>query len=218
MAYKIRFYLEIIKMKPIKLLCLILAMMFIVAGCKKEEPEPPQQEQTKVKAEEKATQPLAEKAPPAPPVTDEAPPAPDSKTAPSFTLQDLNSKQVSLSDFKGKVVILDFWATWCPPCVKEIPHFVELYEQYKDQEFTIVGISLDRQGVSVVKPFVQKYQVNYPILMTDSQVDKAYGGIASIPTTFIIDSAGNIRHKYIGYRDKAVFETDIKALLAEAAK
>ena len=194
-------------MKPIKLLCLILLLMFIVAGCKKKEPEPPQQEQTKVKAEEKATEPLADK----------APPAPDSKAAPSFTLQDLNSKQVSLSDFKGKVVILDFWATWCPPCVKEIPHFVELYEQYKGEKFTIVGISLDRQGVSVVKPFVQKYQVNYPILMTDGQVDKAYGGIASIPTTFIIDSAGNIRHKYIGYRDKAVFETDIKALLAEAA-
>ena len=195
-------------MKPIKLLCLILVLMFIVAGCKKKEPEPPQPEQTKVKAEEKAT----------PPLVDKAQSEPDSKAAPSFTLQDLNGKQVSLSDFKGKVVILDFWATWCPPCVKEIPHFVELYEQYKGQEFTIVGISVDRQGVSVVKPFVQKYQVNYPILMTDGQVDKAYGGITSIPTTFVIDSAGNIRHKYIGYRDKAVFETDIKALLAEAAK
>ena len=81
-----------------------------------------------------------------------------------------------------------------------------------------MGISLDRQGISVVKPFVQKYQVNYPILMTDGQVDKAYGGIVSIPTTFVIDSTGNIRHKYIGYRDKTVFETDIKTLLSEAAK
>ena len=191
-------------MKLRKLFCLILVLMFIVAGCKKKEPEPTQQ--AKVKAEEKTTQPSGDK----------APPGPSAKSAPSFTLQDLNGKQVSLSDFKGKVVILDFWATWCPPCVKEIPHFIELYEQYKDQGFAIVGISLDRKGISVVKSFAQKYRVNYPILMADGQVDKAYGGIPGIPTTFVIDSAGNIRQKYVGYRDKAVFEADIKALLAEA--
>ncbi len=194
-------------MKLRKLFCLILVLMFIAAGCKKKEPEPQQQaEQAEVKAEEKTTQPLADK----------APPGPSAKSAPSFTLQDLNGKQVSLSDFKGKVVILDFWATWCPPCVKEIPHFIELYEQYKDQGFAIVGISVDSGGISVVKSFARKYQVNYPILMTDGRVDKAYGGIPSIPTTFVIDSAGNIRQKYIGYREKAVFEADIKALLAEA--
>ena len=191
-------------MKLRKLFCLILVLMFIAAGCKKKEPEPPQQ--AEVKAEEKTTQPSADK----------APPGPSAKSAPSFTLQDLNGKQVSLSDFKGKVVILDFWATWCPPCVKEIPHFIALYEQYKDQGFAIVGISVDRGGISVVKSFARKYQVNYPILMTDGQVDKAYGDIPSIPTTFVIDSAGNIRQKYVGYRDKAVFEADIKALLEEA--
>jgi len=191
-------------MKLRKLFCLILVLMFIVAGCKKKEPEP--QQQAEVKAEEKTTQPSGDK----------APPGPSAKSAPSFTLQDLNGKQVSLSDFKGKVVILDFWATWCPPCVKEIPHFITLYEQYKDQGFAIVGISVDRGGISLVKSFVRKYQVNYPVLMTDGQVDKAYGGIPSIPTTFVIDSAGNIRQKYVGYRDKAIFEADIKALLEEA--
>jgi len=208
-------------MKPIKLFCLILLLTFIVAGCKKKEPEPQQQaevkaeekpepqqqaEQAEVETEEKTTQPSGDK----------APPGPGAKTAPSFTLQDLKGNQISLSDFQGKVVVLDFWATWCPPCVKEIPHFIELYEQYKDRGFAMVGISLDRQGVSVVKSFAQKYRVNYPILMTDGQVDKAYGGITGIPTTFVIDSAGNIRQKYIGYREKAVFEADIKALLAEA--
>jgi cytochrome c biogenesis protein CcmG/thiol:disulfide interchange protein DsbE len=200
-----------IKMKPIKLFCLLLVLTFIAAGCKKKEPEPQQQaEQAEVKAEEKPTQPPVDKAPPGPVES------PGGKSAPSFTLQDLNGKPVSLSDFKGKVIVLDFWATWCPPCVMEIPHFIELYEQYKDQGFAMVGISLDSQGVSVVKSFVQKYRVNYPILMTDGRVDKAYGGIPGIPTTFVIDSAGNIRQKYIGYREKAVFETDIKALLAEA--
>jgi peroxiredoxin len=180
--------------------------MFTAGGCKKKEPEPPQQEQAKVEAGEKPTQPPGDK----------APTSPGGKPAPSFTLQDLNGKTVSLSDFKGKVVVLDFWATWCPPCVKEIPHFIELHEQYKDKGFAMVGISLDSEGISVVKSFTRKYRVNYPILMTDGQVDKAYGDITSIPTTFVIDSAGNIRQKYVGYRDKAVFEADIKTLLAEA--
>jgi len=198
-------------MKLRKLFYLILVLTFIVAGCKKKEPEPQQQaEQAEVKAEEKPTQPPVDKAPPGPVER------PGGKAAPSFTLQDLNGKPVSLSDFKGKVIVLDFWATWCPPCVIEIPHFIELYEQYKDQGFAMVGISLDREGISVVKSFVRKYQINYPILMTDGQVDRVYGGITAIPTTFVIDSAGNIRQKYIGYRDKAVFEADIKALLTEA--
>ncbi len=197
-------------MKLRKLFYLILVLMLIVAGCKKKEPEPQQQEQANVEAEEKSTQPPVDKAPPGPVES------PGGKSAPSFTLQDLNGKPVSLSDFKGKVIVLDFWATWCPPCVMEMPHFIELYEQYKDQGFAMVGISLDHQGISVVKSFVRKYQVNYPILMTDGRVDKAYGGIPSIPTTFVIDSAGNIRQKYVGYRDKAVFEADIKAFLAEA--
>lgn len=193
-----------------QLFCLLLMLMFIAGGCKKEEPEPPQQEQANVEAEEKPTQPPVDKAPPGPVES------PGGKSAPSFTLQDLNGKPVSLSDFKGKVVILDFWATWCGPCVIEIPHFIELYEQYKAQGFAMVGISLDRQGVGIVKSFVQKHGVNYPILMADGRVDRAYGGITSIPTTFVIDRIGNVRRKYIGYRDKAVFETDIKALLAEA--
>ena len=190
-------------MKVVKIFYLILVLMFLVAGCKRKEPESPQQ--TEVGAEEKPVKLQGDK----------APPSPSSKSAPSFTLRDLNGEQVSLSDFKGKVVILDFWATWCPPCVQEIPHFIELYEKYKEQGFAMVGISVDHGGVRVVKSFVQKYQVNYPILMTDGQVDKAYGNITSIPTTFVIDRQGNIWRTYIGYRDKAVFEADIKALLAE---
>ncbi len=193
-------------MKTRKLFCLILVLTFIAAGCKKKEPEPPQQDQAEVKTEEKPTKPPGAK----------TPPDPSAKSAPSFTLQDLKGNQISLSDFQGKVVVLDFWATWCPPCVKEIPHFIELYTQYKDRGFAMVGISVDRGGISLVKSFAQKYRVNYPILMADGQVQKEYGGIPSIPTTFVIDKAGNIRQKYIGYREKAVFEADIKKLLAEA--
>ena len=80
----------------------------------------------------------------------------DSAKAPQFTLPDINGNQVSLSDFEGKVVILDFWATWCPPCVKEVPHFIELYDEYKEQGFEMLGISLDAGGANDVKPFVEK--------------------------------------------------------------
>jgi cytochrome c biogenesis protein CcmG/thiol:disulfide interchange protein DsbE len=193
------------KMKLIKLICLILALMFVIviAGCKKKEPEPAQQ--AEVKAEEQ----------PIKPSDDKTPAKSDEKPAPMFTLQDLNGQDVSLSDFEGKVVILDFWATWCPPCKAEIPHFIELYKQYKDKGLVVIGIALDQEGIDIIKPFVQKYGIEYPVLLPDGQVAKAYGGINSIPTTFVIDSAGNVRQKYVGYRDKSVFEADIKELLPE---
>jgi cytochrome c biogenesis protein CcmG/thiol:disulfide interchange protein DsbE len=193
-------------MKQKKLFYLLLIMTFIIGGCKKKKTETTQQ--TEVDVEVKKTQSIAES----------TPSTTGGKPAPAFTLQDLNGNSVSLADFRGKVVILDFWATWCPPCIKEIPDFIELYKKYEDKGFAMVGISLDQAGISVVKSFAQKFQINYPILMADGKVDKAYGGITSIPTTFVIDSAGNIRQKYIGYRDKDVFENDIKALLPDTQK
>jgi peroxiredoxin len=135
------------------------------------------------------------------------------KRAPDFTLADLQGNTVSLSEFKGKVVMLDFWATWCPPCVQEIPHFIELYEEYREQGLAMIGISLDRQGVGVVKAFSQRYGINYPILMADGSISAKYGGIRGIPTTFVIDREGTIKRMYVGYRDKSVFENDIKTFL-----
>ena len=131
-----------------------------------------------------------------------------------FALRNLDGKEVKLSDFKGKVVLLNFWATWCPPCIKEIPHFIELYKQYKVQGFEMVGISVDKEGIDVVRSFVEQHEVNYPILMGDRHITQLYGGISSIPTTFLIDKKGRIRKQYAGYRDKSVFEADIKASLA----
>lgn len=135
------------------------------------------------------------------------------KKAPNFTLLDLEGKPFSFSDLKGKVVILDFWATWCPPCREEIPHFKALYSQYKSEGLEVVGISVDKGGVNVVKSFARDYEINYPILMGNQEVAADYGGIRGIPTTFVVDRQGRIVEKFVGYRDKEVFESVIQKLL-----
>jgi cytochrome c biogenesis protein CcmG/thiol:disulfide interchange protein DsbE len=135
------------------------------------------------------------------------------KKAAEFTLTDINGARKSLSDFKGKVIILDFWATWCPPCRQEIPHFISLYDQYKGQGLEIIGIALDNGGAGVVSAFSGRNKINYTVLLGNDEVSDLYGGIAAIPTTFILDKDGNIRKKYIGYNEKEVFERDIKELL-----
>ena len=130
--------------------------------------------------------------------------------APDFTLTDLEGNKVSLSDFKGKVIIVDFWATWCGPCKMEIPSFIKLQDDYQD-DVVVLGVSLDQGGPGVVVPFAEKMNINYPIVYGDGSVVQAYGGIRGIPTTFVIDRDFNIQRKYVGYRDHSVFEEDILA-------
>ncbi|MEW6557702.1 MAG: cytochrome c biogenesis protein/redoxin [Elusimicrobiota bacterium] len=132
--------------------------------------------------------------------------------APDFTLPMLNGKNLTLSDFAGKIIILDFWATWCPPCKAEIPFFVELQNEYKEK-LVIVGVCLDRGDMDDVKKFIQKMQVNYPIVVGDRKIVEDYGGISGIPTTFIIDTNGDIKETIVGYRPKEIFENKIKTLL-----
>ncbi|MGB2879908.1 MAG: TlpA disulfide reductase family protein [Candidatus Omnitrophota bacterium] len=133
--------------------------------------------------------------------------------APDFTLNDLDGKPFRFSSTRGKVVILDFWATWCPPCKAEIPHFVELYMDYKRQGLEIVGVSLDRGGAATVMPFARQFSINYPIVIDDQKVTQDYGGIRAIPTTFVIDRQGRIVEKFVGYRGKEILEEAIKKLL-----
>jgi peroxiredoxin len=133
--------------------------------------------------------------------------------APDFKLQDLNGKEVKLSDQKGKVVIIDFWATWCPPCRKGIPEFVELQNEYGADKLVILGISVDQDEASVVRNFAQSYQINYPVLFYTPDVISAYGGIEGIPTTFIVDKQGRVRQRVVGYQPKMYFTQMINSLL-----
>lgn len=136
--------------------------------------------------------------------------------APDFNLKTLDGKTLQLSALKGKVVLLDFWATWCPPCREEIPHFKELYDQYRGKGLEIIGVALDDGGEKDVAPFAQKNQINYPLSVTGAQeLGQRYGGIRGIPTTFLVDKQGRIAQKYVGYQSKQVFEKEIQALLAE---
>jgi len=132
---------------------------------------------------------------------------PVKKKAPDFNLPDMNDKPVRLSDYQGKVVILDFWATWCGPCRRGIPDFNVLYSDYRGKGLEILGLAMDEDGKAGVLKGMQEHAITitYPILIATEEVEKSYGGIEAIPTTFILDKEGNIVARYVGLQDKATF-------------
>ena len=139
----------------------------------------------------------------------------DDTPAPDFTLEDLNGNTIKLSDYKGKVVVLNFWATWCPPCRKEIPDFNELQKQYGDKGLQFIGVALDEEGMPKVKKWVAANPVDYPVVVGDVNIRKAYGEMNAIPVTLLIDRQGIIRTRYVGMRQKAIVESMIAPLLSE---
>ena len=133
--------------------------------------------------------------------------------APDFTLYTLDGEEVRLSDYLGKVVILDFWATWCPPCRKGIPDLISIQNEYKN-ELVVIGISLDQPATQdQLVPFIESYGINYPVVLGNIEVSTAYGNIQAIPTSFIIDQEGNIINKYIGLVPKSTLVEEINSLL-----
>lgn len=180
-----------------------LAAVLLVLACSEEGPE------------------AAVASPEAPIQQSQAAPAAGGDTAyqfaPEFSLNNIvDDKPFRLSEHKGKVVLIDFWATWCGPCRMEIPHLIELHKEYKAKGFTMVGVSLDQQGEAVVRPFYKAWNMNYPVVVDQAgEVARTYGGIRSIPTALLLDRQGRIVNAFVGYRPKEEFEAAIKAVLAK---
>jgi peroxiredoxin len=141
--------------------------------------------------------------PPKPKAASVAFPLPKIAAAPAWKLKDVNGNVVTSEQFKGKVVVLDFWATWCGPCLREIPGYVDLQRKYGNDGLAIVGLSIDEgsKAATLVKDFATKYGINYQMLMADDAVQAAFGGTDAIPTTFLIDRDGQIRDRKVGTED-----------------
>jgi peroxiredoxin len=141
--------------------------------------------------------------------------------APGFTLPDLNGTDISLSDYEGKVLLLNFWATWCPPCRVEIPYFNDFYKKYYSKGFEVLGISLDRDGAPTVLKFKKSNKIAYPVVIGDNSTTGDYQQFIptdqrnAIPFTFIIDRDGNVVKTYVGSRPKDTFEADILEVLGK---
>ena len=132
--------------------------------------------------------------------------------APDFKLDDLDGKPLTLASTHGKVVLLNFWATWCGPCREEIPDLIALQAKYKDS-LQIIGLSVDDDDASVVKKVVDQTGINYPVAMSSADVRMAYGGIGALPTSFVLDSEGRVVQKHEGLRDPLLYEIEVRALL-----
>jgi peroxiredoxin len=133
--------------------------------------------------------------------------------APDFTLRDGDGRVVHLSDFRGKVVLLNFWATWCGPCKFEIPWFIEFQNRYKSDGFTVLGVSMDDNGWSAVRPYMASARMNYPVVLGNSKVSLAYGGIEALPTTLVLDRDGKIQYLHAGLAGKDEYREEILTLL-----
>src|SRR5882762_3622001 len=132
--------------------------------------------------------------------------------APDFRLTGLDGKPVTLANSRGKVILLNFWATWCGPCRAEIPDLVGLQNKYKDR-LQILGLVVDDDDGGAIKGFVEEFGVNYPVAIASNEIRFQYGGIAALPTSFVLDAEGRIVQKHEGLRDPILYETEIRALL-----
>lgn len=138
----------------------------------------------------------------------------DGQVAPDFTLKDAAGANIRLSAYKGKVVVVDFWATWCHGCKTEIPWFMEFQNRYRDRGLAIIGVSLDEDGWKSVRPFVEATKMNYPVVIGNDELAKRYG-VESMPMTMLIDRGGRVAASYIGIVDRGIFERELVRLLGK---
>lgn len=138
--------------------------------------------------------------------------AKDPQTAPPFLVRDLSGKVVSSAALKGKVVLLNFWATWCGPCREEIPEMIKLQAQYKDT-LEVIGASEDDIAPEQVAKFAQKVGMNYPVIMSSAQLEREYGGVAALPTTFVINMDGRVVQKNVGVYPLDFYDMEVRSLM-----
>ena len=132
--------------------------------------------------------------------------------APDFILPQLDGKPLKLSSYRGKIVLLDFWATWCDPCREETPHFEELQQSLGERGLQIVGVSMD-DSPEPVKAFYEQFHMNYPVVMGNAKIGEMYGGVLGLPIVFVIDRKGRVRSKHVGATDAATYRKEIEELL-----
>lgn len=137
------------------------------------------------------------------------------KRAPDFELADSNGLTVRLGDYAGKVVLLDFWATWCTPCKASVPWFNELQTKYADQGFTVLGVSMDESGWAAVKPFLEKMSVAYPVVLGTKRIAYLYGDVDALPLAFFIDRSGRVAAIHLGPASRKDYEKLVQTLLAQ---
>jgi peroxiredoxin len=142
--------------------------------------------------------------------------APGGEQAPAFALQTLDGDPVSLEALRGQVVLVNFWATWCPPCRVEMPGFERVYRDRREQGFVIVGISTDRTGTAAVREFLQARGISFPVAMATGAVVRDFGGVRALPTSFLIDREGRVRHEVRGYFAEPALRLAVDRLLAES--
>ncbi|MCF3651234.1 TlpA family protein disulfide reductase [Synoicihabitans lomoniglobus] len=133
--------------------------------------------------------------------------------APSWALRRLDGTELNSAELAGKIVVLDFWATWCGPCRQEIPGYVAMQRELEADGVVIVGVSLDQAGPSVVSDFAERFGINYPLVMGNQKIVGAFGGVEAIPTTFLIDRDGQVRYRKVGAMARSEFEPLVRSLL-----
>ena len=133
--------------------------------------------------------------------------------APDFRLPTLAGDSLGLSDLQGQIVVVNFWATWCAPCIQEIPELNALHDELNTHGLTVLGISLDQEGAVIVRPFAERLDITYPILLDEGTVAEAFGGVWGLPTTFVIDAEGQIMQRVIGLFPVAEMRPEFRTML-----
>lgn len=141
-------------------------------------------------------------------------PAYSATRMPAFSLENvITGKEVKSDSFAGKSLLVTFFATWCPPCIQEIPNLIEVQNEFGPRKFSVIALSVDQEGSTVVKRMVEKKNINYPVMMADNRVTRDFGGVYGIPTSFLVNKKGNVVKKYTGYIPHSVLINDIKQVL-----